>query len=330
MVCHYQHAVNVTDMLQPTKDSIRQAFEDVDEWRKKMTHELYKDVTQSELAKATRWIKHANPFATHRSCSPWMHLFQDMRIASFLKELKDITWSPDEMRDLIAHYVYHTTGLDGNNLTLPETFLVVEHKKCEHCDTDARQSIIEAKNIDQILSTYPLFSMETKPDTLDLTMQQLIDMNSAILNDLGLPGGLRQTQDGIAQRKVLLPKPDELVHLVERYLAWLKEKVNELKPDDVKGAISLACDAHTRFMHIHPFADGNGRLARLISALVVRKVGLPAPMIRRDYRTQYNDAVADACMHGKYQAICQLFYDGLVYTLDHMNTLVKKRSEKSS
>ena len=55
-----------------------------------------------------------------------------------------------------------------------------------------------------------------------------------------------------------------------------------------------ACDAHTRFVFIHPFMDGNGRLARTLAALVLQRFGLPAPMVPRSARATYMSAVSSA------------------------------------
>ena len=38
----------------------------------------------------------------------------------------------------------------------------------------------------------------------------------------------------------------------------------ELNEDTLKKILALSCDAHTRFVHIHPFSDGNGRLGLII------------------------------------------------------------------
>lgn len=52
---------------------------------------------------------------------------------------------------------------------------------------------------------------------------------------------------------------------------------------------------HHRFTQIHPFVDGNGRVARTLASLVLLKAGLPPLIVRRDEdRSMYLDALADA------------------------------------
>jgi len=66
---------------------------------------------------------------------------------------------------------------------------------------------------------------------------------------------------------------------------------------------------HHRFVKIHPFSDGNGRVARTLASLVLMKSGLPPLIIRRDEdREGYLDAlkVAD---NGNLQILTNIFID---------------------
>ena len=66
---------------------------------------------------------------------------------------------------------------------------------------------------------------------------------------------------------------------------------------------------HHRFAKIHPFSDGNGRVARTLASLVLMKSGLPPLIIRRDEdRESYLDAlkVAD---NGNLQLLTNIIID---------------------
>jgi len=101
--------------------------------------------------------------------------------------------------------------------------------------------------------------------------------------------------------------PDELPVLVPEFLRWLASSIGaeeRARASEVDGgaaphaalerALALACDAHTRYVFIHPFADGNGRLARTLSALVLQRFALPAAMVPRAARGEYMAAVTAA------------------------------------
>ncbi|CAK0766365.1 hypothetical protein CCP3SC15_3470002 [Gammaproteobacteria bacterium] len=56
---------------------------------------------------------------------------------------------------------------------------------------------------------------------------------------------------------------------------------------DESVALNHYADLHLAFVRIHPFADGNGRMARLLANLPVLKSGLPPILIDRIRRREY-------------------------------------------
>ena len=56
-------------------------------------------------------------------------------------------------------------------------------------------------------------------------------------------------------------------------------------------AILYAAVAHTWFVTIHPFIDGNGRVARLIMNLILIRYGYPIAIITKEDRLRYYDAL---------------------------------------
>ena len=51
--------------------------------------------------------------------------------------------------------------------------------------------------------------------------------------------------------------------------------------------IIIAATFHYRFVRIHPFDDGNGRMARLLMNMILIKHGYTVAMIQREKRDQY-------------------------------------------
>ena len=62
---------------------------------------------------------------------------------------------------------------------------------------------------------------------------------------------------------------NQYVYLFER---WLQNQMNQLKqePDNIRGALQVATAAHFGITgELHPFDDGNGRVARLVANFVL-------------------------------------------------------------
>jgi hypothetical protein len=72
--------------------------------------------------------------------------------------------------------------------------------------------------------------------------------------------------------------------------------------------ILLAAWLHHRFSQIHPYQDGNGRVARVLANLVLVKSQLFPVVITRDHRPQYIDSLEQADL-GNLKPLTRLFAD---------------------
>jgi Fic family protein len=55
--------------------------------------------------------------------------------------------------------------------------------------------------------------------------------------------------------------------------------------------VDFAAEAHYRLVTIHPFTDGNGRVARLLMNLLLLRAGYPLAIIRVEDRFAYIDSI---------------------------------------
>ncbi len=89
----------------------------------------------------------------------------------------------------------------------------------------------------------------------------------------------------------------EMDRLVEMHAAHIKDGV----PAEVEAAW-----LHHRFTQIHPFQDGNGRVARALASLVLVKAGLFPLVVTRDDKPAYLDAL-EAADSGSLKPLVDLF-----------------------
>ena len=82
------------------------------------------------------------------------------------------------------------------------------------------------------------------------------------------------------------PAPEKVPRLMKDLMKWYEENRTKLHP------AVLAADLHAKFVTIHPFRDGNGRVARLLANTVLIQNGflpLAIPPIRKgDYNSRIN------------------------------------------
>lgn len=79
--------------------------------------------------------------------------------------------------------------------------------------------------------------------------------------------------------------------------------------DQVTGVIELCAWVHSEWIRIHPFANGNGRTARLWANSIAMRYGLPAFVSVRPRPLGGYGAAADEAMTGRRQATVRLFRD---------------------
>jgi fido (protein-threonine AMPylation protein) len=83
--------------------------------------------------------------------------------------------------------------------------------------------------------------------------------------------------------------PEHVATEMDNLVAWHAEHEAHGVPSEVEAAW-----LHHRFTQIHPFADGNGRVARAISTLVFIKAGWFPLIVKREDWTRYVEALEKA------------------------------------
>ena len=83
--------------------------------------------------------------------------------------------------------------------------------------------------------------------------------------------------------------PEQVAPEMERLVQLFRQHQSQSIPPEVE-----ASWLHHRFTQIHPFQDGNGRVARVLAALVLVKAGWLPLNIDRDDRASYIDALERA------------------------------------
>ena len=92
-------------------------------------------------------------------------------------------------------------------------------------------------------------------------------------------------RDGIHEYCHPMQVQSEMEHLVRMHL----EHTNACVPPEIEAAW-----LHHRFTQIHPFQDGNGRMARALASLIFLRSGWFPLVINRDLRNEYIDALEEA------------------------------------
>jgi Fic family protein len=190
------------------------------------------------------------------------------------------------LRDLWTHT---STALEGNTLTLGDTaFVLNEGLTIGGKSLKEHQEVIgHAKAIELI------YAMLLKPS---INEDDLFLLHRAVLTqeivDIYKPvGGWKEEPNGTYSRDidgktvyVEYAAPQDVSKLMGRWLELLNSFSADLDEDQALEAYS---QLHLTFVGIHPFYDGNGRLARLLANIAVLKSGHVPIMIDKTRRQEY-------------------------------------------
>ena len=84
-----------------------------------------------------------------------------------------------------------------------------------------------------------------------------------------IAGRIREHQVAISGSRFVPPAPVEVYPLLREFFRWYDRSKPRLQP------VELAVLVHLKFVTVHPFSDGNGRLARLLMNFVLHRRGFP-------------------------------------------------------
>jgi Fic family protein len=87
--------------------------------------------------------------------------------------------------------------------------------------------------------------------------------------------------------------PNDVPSLMKNWFELFHETVQGVREGDRTRALEAFVNIHVSFVRIHPFFDGNGRLARLVANIPVLKAGLPPIIIPKEQRKAYIDALSE-------------------------------------
>ena len=195
------------------------------------------------------------------------------------KILKDKNNKAEFNKWLKTELAYTSNAIEGNTLTRKETQLVIEENLTS--SSKPLRNYIEAVNHAKAFCKI----LEVIENNSDLDERVILDIHRIIL--IGLDdtnaGFYRNCRIRISGSNTILPNPLKVPELMEDFYKWLSE--------NIKNEPITAIMAHLKFVSIHPFADGNGRTARLLMNMLLLKYGYSPIIVRPTDRKKYLSAI---------------------------------------
>ena len=181
-----------------------------------------------------------------------------------------------ELETFAVRFTYTTNKIEGSTLSHRETALLLEKGI-----TPANRPIEDIKEAEQHREVfYDMINYDEK-----INISTLIHWHKKLFQytKIDKVGKIRNYPVRISGSRHIPPKPFELDLLIKEFFNWFNQ--NKMHP------VHLAALVHFRFVSIHPFGDGNGRITRLFMNYVLHKKGYPMLIIDYSKRDSYYNAL---------------------------------------
>ena len=202
---------------------------------------------------------------------------------SFSKEFKSMPKAAEDkyFDNFSIKFTYNTNRIEGSTLTLKETARLLEDGI-----TPKNKPLKDVKEAE----AHKLVFEKLLKERGDLNLRLVLRWHKMLFEttDIEIAGIIRKHPVAIAGSRFEPPQSNELEYLLRRFFLWYHNNKDKLHP------VEIAALVHLRFVTIHPFTDGNGRISRLLMNFILYRNGFPMLDIPYSNRTSYYNALERA------------------------------------
>lgn len=212
--------------------------------------------------------------------------------------------------------IHSSLAIEANSLTLEQVEDVI----------DGRTVMGPQKEIQEVWNAYEAYQKipEFDPYSLEDLKKAHGIMTRYLVKE---SGAFRSGEEGVfdgGRCLFMAPPAAGVPELMERLFAGMKESKGKVHP------LILSSVFHYEFVSIHPFSDGNGRMARLWQTLILSKWNKIFPYIPlesriQDFQSEYYEVIAQCDGIGN----SDLFLTFMLRRIDEILEKSKKEMKES-
>jgi Fic family protein len=207
-----------------------------------------------------------------------------------------------EINNFAINFTYHTQKIEGSSLTRLDTKrLLVEGITPKN---RPKEDMVETELAQQIF-----FEMLTHQKSLSLNSVRYWHTKMFNKTKIDLAGEIRDYSDiTVTNSKAKFPSGDQVFDQVVNFFKWYNSVKSTINP------VEVAAMVHLKFVSIHPFGDGNGRISRLMMNCVLDENSYPMLNIEYSQRERYYKALEQS----------QIKNDDFIFLKWFMKTYISK------
>jgi Fic family protein len=205
----------------------------------------------------------------------WQNPLNQVRI-NYSKERNKMTSSTYEkyLNDFMVRFTYHTNRIEGSTLSLRETADLLDEGI-----TPGNKPVNDVKEAE----THKKVFFTMIGDNSDLSFDKVLLWHHSLFSNtkFDIAGSVRNTAVAISGSNFVPPPAIALDAFLDEFFDWCNKNKEEIHP------VILAALVHVKFVSIHPFVDGNGRISRLMMNHVLHHNDYPMLFFQYHNRRGY-------------------------------------------
>jgi Fic family protein len=181
---------------------------------------------------------------------------------------------------------YFSNSIEGNSLSLHETDFIIKEKISIH-----NKPLNDIYDVSGHSDAYDFVIQNARSLNFNVTEDFIKKINFLFYHRINYEraGVYRNQNVRISGREdVILANPSD----IESLMKTLIEDYDKYK-DNIHQVV-LSAYMHLKFVAIHPFIDGNGRTARLLTNSILINQGYQFIDIRPEIKIEYSDAIYES------------------------------------
>ena len=228
-----------------------------------------------------------------------------MKLKALIKKMDELRDELDTLRPipedrlnrlnqkLRLDWNYHSNSIEGNTLTASETRAFLLHGITSN--GKPFRDYIEMRGHNEALKKLE----DIVHQDLNITEKLIKEFHKIIVvepydGEAEINPGEYKTMPNYlyspSGERIDFEPPQEVPRLMNELINWLNNHIDPPKRKKKKydlHPLLIACGFHVRFIQIHPFGDGNGRMARILMNLILMLCAYVPAVIKLEKRKEY-------------------------------------------
>ena len=217
--------------------------------------------------------------------------------------------------------IHSSLKIEANSLSMGEVKDVI----------DGRIVLGPEREIQEVKNAYEAYEMIKLLDAFSLKDMQKVHRVMAQKLELDA-GSFRSGDEGVfdGERCIFMaPPPHHVQHLMSDLFSWMKKNRNTVHP------LIMSAVFHYEFVFIHPFSDGNGRIARLWHTVILSKWNaifeyIPIESQIEKFQDGYYKAIADCHVNGDSNVFIEFMLRQINAVIDEIVAQVRRPDDTLS